>query len=205
MSGVVSWLRSATKTAFSRKYLLFTNVTISISLSGVGDIIEQHYEIYTKQQTAWDRQRTRNMSISGMTVGVFCHNWYNFMDRRFPGRALGLVLKKVLIDQTVASPIVIFLFFATLGVLKRSSWDDMCEEMRDKFLRLYTAEWVVWPPAQIINFYLLPNKYRVLYDNTISLGYDVYTSYVINDDSTKDKDDTDQDDTGGKKERGTSQ
>lgn len=34
--------------------------------------------------------------------------------------------------------------------------------------------------AQVINFWILPNRYRVLYDNTISLGYDVYTSMVIN-------------------------
>lgn len=39
---------------------------------------------------------------------------------------------------------------------------------------------VVWPTAQVINFWILPNRYRVLYDNTISLGYDVYTSAVIN-------------------------
>lgn len=30
---------------FSSKYLLYTNVGISISLSGVGDVLEQHYEI----------------------------------------------------------------------------------------------------------------------------------------------------------------
>lgn len=30
----------------------------------------------------------------------------------------------------------------------------------------------------MINFFFLPLRYRVLYDNTISLGYDVYTSYV---------------------------
>ncbi|XP_062539290.1 mpv17-like protein 2 [Armigeres subalbatus] len=174
-------LQTLTKKAFSRKYLLYTNVAISISLSGVGDIIEQHYEIYTNSLECWDRQRTRQMSISGMTVGIFCHNWYNFMDRRFPGRTLGIVLKKVLIDQTVASPIVIFLFFITLGVLRKATVDETIVEIKDKFIRLYTAEWVVWPPAQLFNFYLLPNRYRVLYDNTISLGYDVYTSYVIND------------------------
>ncbi|XP_035899547.1 mpv17-like protein 2 [Anopheles stephensi] len=184
MIRLVQWFRTVTKTAFSKKYLLLTNVAISVSLSGVGDIIEQHYEIYNGELAAWDRQRTRFMSISGMTVGMFCHSWYNFMDRRFPGRTIGLVLKKVLIDQTVASPIVIFLFFATLAVLKRSSWEETRREVREKFIRLYTAEWIVWPPAQIVNFYFLPTKYRVLYDNTISLGYDVYTSYVINDECT---------------------
>lgn len=121
-----------------------------------------------------------NMSVSGMTVGVFCHHWYQFLDNKLPGRTIKLVLKKVLIDQTIASPCIIFLFFVTLGVLKRSSPDEVWEEMKDKALRLYTAEWIVWPPAQVINFYILPLRFRVLYDNTISLGYDVYTSAVIN-------------------------
>jgi protein Mpv17 len=212
--------RHLLKKAFSHKYLLFTNVAISVSLSGVGDIIEQHYEILKNEVDEWDRTRTRHMSISGMTVGVFCHNWYvynvlfqcqrkskshpnryKYLDKHLPGRTINIVMKKVVIDQLIASPIVIMLFFLTLGVLKRSTICDIQNEIKHKAIRLYTAEWVVWPPAQIFNFYLLPTKYRVLYDNTISLGiygtnrftvgfiyynliiftgYDVYTSYVIN-------------------------
>ena len=45
-------------------------------------------------------------------------------------------------------------------------------------LHLYMVEWVVWPPAQFFNFYILPTRFRVLYDNVISLGYDMYTSHV---------------------------
>ena len=63
------------------------------------------------------------------------------------------------------------------------STGEVLEEIKSKAWRLYAAEWVVWPPAQIINFYLLPTRFRVLYDNTISLGYDVYTSYVKHDKS----------------------
>ncbi|XP_055586639.1 mpv17-like protein 2 [Uranotaenia lowii] len=180
MKRVLIHLRTWSRKAFSSKFLLYTNVGISLTLSGVGDIIEQHYEIYSGDMETWDRKRTRQMSISGFTVGIFCHHWYNFMDRRFPGRTVQTVLKKVLIDQTVASPINILIFFITLGFLRSASVDEAYREMSEKFVRLYTAEWVVWPPAQLINFYLLPTKYRVLYDNTISLGYDVYTSHVIN-------------------------
>ena len=43
---------------------------------------------------------------------------------------------------------------------------------------LYVAEWVLWPPAQFINFYYLPTRYRVVYDNAISLIYDTYASYI---------------------------
>ena len=40
------------------------------------------------------------------------------------------------------------------------------------------AEWFIWPPAQFVNFYFLPTRFRVIYDNGISLGYDMYTSHV---------------------------
>ena len=43
---------------------------------------------------------------------------------------------------------------------------------------LLVAEWLVWPPAQMINFFLLPTRFRVLFDNTVSLGFDYYYSYV---------------------------
>lgn len=114
----------------------------------------------------------------GVTVGVVCHYWYQILDKRLPGRTLGIVMKKVFWDQMICSPIVLSTFFLTLGVLENSTKEDVIKEIKAKAWRLYAAEWVVWPPAQIINFYWLPNRYRVLYDNTISLGYDVYTSKV---------------------------
>ncbi|KAG5672111.1 hypothetical protein PVAND_002266 [Polypedilum vanderplanki] len=168
------------KTSFSEKHLLTTNCIISVSLSSVGDIIEQNLEIYRKEIKAWDKIRTRNMATSGLTVGVFCHFWYQYLDSKLPGRTFKTVMRKVLVDQIIASPIVISLFFITLGVVRRESLEETMNEIRQKFIRLYKAEWIVWPTAQVINFWILPLKYRVLYDNTISLGYDVYTSYVIN-------------------------
>lgn len=84
----------------------------------------------------------------------------------------------MLIDQIICSPVTIGTFFVTLAIVEKSSADEFLEELRSKSWRLYLAEWVIWPPAQMINFFFLPLRYRVLYDNTISLGYDVYTSYV---------------------------
>lgn len=164
--------------AFSPKYLLLTNCCISISLSSVGDILEQQYELYKKDIEAYSSKRTAHMAFSGLTVGIVCHYWYRYIDKRIPGKSLSVVLRKVLWDQVICSPIVISTFFLTLGILEASSKEQILREIKEKAMRLYIAEWTVWPPAQIINFYFLPNKYRILYDNTISLGYDVYTSKV---------------------------
>ncbi|XP_072753558.1 mpv17-like protein 2 [Anoplolepis gracilipes] len=163
---------------FSPKNLLYTNVAISVSLSATGDVLEQHYEILKGEWNSWSFIRTRNMAISGMSIGVVCHYWYNFLDTRMAGRTIGVVLKKVVVDQLICSPLCISMFFLTLAMLENSSWAEFKDEVRKKAHRLYIAEWVIWPPAQVINFYFLPTRYRVLYDNMISLGYDVYTSHV---------------------------
>lgn len=164
--------------AFSDKYLLFTNVGLSVTLSGVGDVIEQNYEMMTKKIDCWDQIRTRNMSISGFTIGIFCHAWYRYLDAFIPGYSLRIVIKKVAVDQFIASPVCISIFFLTLAALEKSSKEELVQEINNKAWKLYAAEWMIWPPAQFINFYLLPYRYRVLFDNSVSLCYDIFTSHV---------------------------
>ncbi|XP_076171471.1 mpv17-like protein 2 [Ptiloglossa arizonensis] len=178
MGSNLSMIHTIKKQLFSPKYLLWTNVGISISLSAMGDVLEQHYEILKGKWDKWSLNRTRNMAVSGMSVGIICHYWYKYLDNRLPGRTINTVLKKVVIDQIVCSPLCITMFFLTLGILEKNNWSELKSEIISKAHKLYIAEWVIWPPAQIINFYLLPTKYRVLYDNSVSLAYDVYTSKV---------------------------
>lgn len=168
--------------AFSDKYLLLTNVGLSVALSAIGDVIEQNFELVTKKIDHWDQIRTRNMSISGLTVGIFCHAWYRYLDKFIPGYSMRIVIKKVAVDQFVASPICISTFFLTLAALENTSTEDFIKEVKNKAWKLYAAEWMIWPPAQFINFYLLPYKYRVLFDNGVSLCYDIFTSHVKYDD-----------------------
>lgn len=106
---------------------------------------------------------------------------YILLDRKLPGRTLKVVIKKLLVDQLLFSPVCLTVFFLSLGVFRGGNWEEFFTNLHHKGWRLYAAEWLVWPPAQIINFYLLPTKYRVLYDNTISLLFDIYTSRVCYD------------------------
>lgn len=177
--------KQAVDDAFNRKNLFYTNVLLSVGISSLGDLIQQSFEIHKQEIYKLDFDRTAHMAFSGFTAGIICHNWYNFLDKIIIGKSIGMVMKKLFLDQCICSPIVILSFFATVAIFEDYPLENFNEEVRDKFWTLYKAEWIVWPPAQIINFYFLPTKYRVIYDNIISLGYDVYTSQVKHNRSTK--------------------
>ena len=74
-SAVINQTRFIGKTLFSSRFLLITNVTISTSLSGIGDALQQQYEIWTGEEKMWNKKRTRDMMLTGTTVGVICHFW----------------------------------------------------------------------------------------------------------------------------------
>ncbi len=87
-------------------------------------------------------------------------------------------MKKILVDQVIFSPVNISMFLVIMGWQEGMKTKEIVEDLKDKGKDLLVAEWIIWPPAQMINFFLLPTRFRVLYDNTISLGFDYYYSYV---------------------------
>jgi protein Mpv17 len=185
---------------FFQKHLLVTNIALSVTLSGVGDILQQKYEnrnrpitlkstisqsniMPNKAMSSLSTNRTIVQSIAfGGVAGVLCHFWYNHLDKMYSAghRQIKVVAKKILCDQIIFSPICIVACLIAACVLNGRDKEKMYEEVYHKGQELYLAEWLLWPPAQFINFYFLPTRYRVLYDNIVSLFYDVYTSYVQN-------------------------
>lgn len=161
------------------KYLLITNVLVSMGFSGVGDITEQMFEIRTKYQDIWNWRRTVKLTLTGLPVGLVCHYWYIFLDKRFYQNTHSVIAKKVLLSQLVFSPVCILVFFGTLGCIDRASWAEVKNNLATKGKRIYLVEWTIWPPASLVNFYFVPLKYRVLYDNIVSFGFDVYNSYIV--------------------------
>ncbi len=174
----VQHLQRNSRLLFS-KYLLFTNTGIAVGLSACGDLLQQYYERLCRRQVTWNSKRTRNVAISGLALGPACHYWYLFLDRVFPGRRPAMIARKIFLDQVIISPVCVTVFVLTVGAFEGMYGKRLLQELKEKGPPLLKAEWLVWPPVQLVNFCFLPTRFRVLYDNTVSLGFDCYYSYVM--------------------------
>ncbi|XP_077379260.1 mpv17-like protein isoform X3 [Festucalex cinctus] len=129
--------------AFVRRFRWVTNVTLYGCLFAGGDFVHQWFSHRDKM----DWKHTRNVAVVAFSFhGNFNFFWMRFLERRFPGNSAGMVMKKLLLDQTTAAPLATSAFYTGVSFLEGK--DDIMEDWRDKFLNTYKTGLMFWPFMQ---------------------------------------------------------
>uniref|UniRef100_A0A8D0C2M5 Mpv17-like protein 2 n=1 Tax=Salvator merianae TaxID=96440 RepID=A0A8D0C2M5_SALMN len=165
---------------FGGRNLIITNTVSSGFLMGAADVIQQSLERRRKKTHQWDTDRIAHMFITGCFMGPPLHYWYLWVDRITPKKGsqrIKTVITKVALDQTFA-PAFGCWYFVVMGLLQGHTLSYSLNEFKEKFWDYYLAELTLWPTAQMINFLFLPPHYRVLFVNVVTLGWNVYLSYI---------------------------
>jgi len=166
---------SKIKKVFAGRHAWIVNTLTGSALFVVGDAIEQKLE---KRNGAFNTARSCRIAAIGLFEGPPHYIFYKYLDNYFPGRSKTTIGKKILIDQLVACPMFNLQFFLGMAFLEGKNWDECWKEFVKKFPTVYLVDWMLWPPCQFINFYLIPPTYRVLYVNGVTVLWNIFLSYM---------------------------
>ena len=119
-------------------------------------------------------------SFALLVHGPTGHFFYGFLDSKLPGTAPMTVASKVLIDQTIWNPIFGVMFFSYLGLAEGKGIGEIQDKIKNDLKTAVMGSWAVWIPAHTINFRFIPTSQRLLYINSIQIGYNVFLSFLGN-------------------------
>lgn len=143
----------------------------------LGDILAQVF--ITKGDFDWFRL-FRLASFGFLVHGSTSHYFYGFLDGKIPGTSAPIVFTKVFIDQVLWNPIFGVMFFSYVALLEWKGSQYVVDKVKNELLTQVTGSWKVWPLAHTINFRFIPNSQRVLYINSIQIGYNCFLSLISN-------------------------
>jgi protein Mpv17 len=128
-----------------------------------------------------DLRRLLRMASFGLLFhGPSGHYFYGFLDRLIAGKGVAQVVSKVAIDQVLWAPIFTAVFFVYLGATEGKSRQQIVDKVKKDTWTGVTTSWKFWPIAHTINFALVPTQHRLLYINTLQVGYNVILSIIGN-------------------------
>uniref|UniRef100_A0A8C5G441 Mpv17-like protein n=1 Tax=Gouania willdenowi TaxID=441366 RepID=A0A8C5G441_GOUWI len=142
-----------------RRYPWVTNVTLYGCLFAGGDFVHQWFS--RGERTDW--KQTRNVAVVAFSFhGNFNFFWMRFLERRFPGNSVRMVMRKLFLDQTMAAPLATSVFYTGLSVLLEGK-EDIFEDWREKFLNTYRVILMCMSLSQFLNFALVPLYMRTTF------------------------------------------
>lgn len=161
------------------RYPIMTKAMTSLIGFFLGDVLAQKFLGEKDADINWARV-ARMASFGFLIHGPTGHYFYSALDRLIVGTSPLKVASKVVVDQVFWAPIFTALFFSYLGFAEGKSVDDVVTKIKNDTWTGVTTSWKFWPLAHTINFAFIPTQQRLLYVNTLQVGYNVILSILGN-------------------------
>ena len=151
-----------------------TKVVTSAFIVGGGDIACQ--KLVEKQENL-DTKRLGIMTfLGGALVAPVLHFWYGFLGTAItlPGHQGTAAM--LVADQFAFAPAFIAVFMSSVTTLEGNM--SKIPEVLNGWWDAVKTNWIIWIPAQLVNFALVPLQFRVLFANVVALGWNTYLSWA---------------------------
>ena len=142
------------------------------------DILTQQF--FEKRGFNHDARRTLRMSIMGTIIGPIQRTWFLTLKHFIPPTSKVQVVKKLIVDQTIYGPFIMFFFHTLSGTLAGKDFQAIKLLLRDRYVKTIFTAYKVWPFVQAVNFSLVPLHQRANFVHLVSLCWNMYLSWMSN-------------------------
>ncbi|KAG5854421.1 mpv17-like protein isoform X1 [Anguilla rostrata] len=156
----------------AKRFPWITNVSLFGCLFAGGDFVHQWFS--RRDEMDW-RQTGKVAVVAFSFHGNFNYFWMRGLERRFPGNSASMVLRKVILDQTISSPIATSAFYTGMSLLDGK--DDIFQDCRGKFLNTYKTGLMYWPFVQLLNFTLVPVYLRTTFTGCCAFVWAIFLCF----------------------------
>ena len=181
-SHVASEAWTSYKLMLKQQPLLTKSVTSSVLTTFSDAICQQMTKGAAKQQTltTFDYKRSLHVAITGFIwSGPVSHNWYSILEKIVSIKnPMGGLIARIILDAIIFSPVAVCGYFTCRSLLEGSGVAGIRDKLSTRFVTAVTGSWKFWPPANVINFGLVPVEFRVLYNNVLSLFWTGYLTLL---------------------------
>lgn len=115
----------------------------------------------------------------GALVAPVLGIWYGQLNTMITGTGVGSAVAKTVLDQGFFAPVFVALFLSSLLMLDRTP-ELIGPKLRQDLAPTVVANWSLWIPGQLFNFYFVPASLNLLCSNCISLIWCTYLSWAAN-------------------------
>ncbi|KAG2446470.1 hypothetical protein HYH02_008461 [Chlamydomonas schloesseri] len=132
--------------------------------------------------------RTTRLCLETSLVGTpLAHWWFNLLDARVlpdDPHCPAAVLTKMLLDQLLFAPLGLALFFVVIKLLEGRP-ADIRRSLQTSYVKSLLGGYLLWPAAGLLNFALLPNEYRLLFNNCVNIIWTCFLSVMSSADNAQ--------------------
>ncbi|KAL5233606.1 hypothetical protein ACI65C_001016 [Semiaphis heraclei] len=172
MASFFKWYRF-----YSHTYPIRTNLVQTGVLFGLGDLMAQS-AVEKRKPDEIDWLRTVRYASIGCAVGPTLTMWYKTLDRLGTKNTIPIVARKILVDQMIASPIINAAVMTMSRVFSGDEWPQIQKKLEDNYVKVMLTSYLIWPAVQTFNFTIVPQQYRVLTVQIVSLAWNTYLSFM---------------------------
>ncbi|XP_064480285.1 protein Mpv17-like [Ornithodoros turicata] len=162
------------------KHPFKTQVLTTGTLMGSSDIVSQTLIERNKIDEVDFLRAGRFFILGSGYVGPLIRYWYIFLDRRFGTISKTAGLKKLFVDQGLFAPVYLPSILVVLGILQGKGPEGIKTTIKEDAFTILKTAYMIWPAAQLVNFYIIPLHLRLLYSNSVAVIWNTYLSWKAN-------------------------